>query len=98
VTTHRAPSFAETLRSIWRWWRPSRPSLQQQFAEAKLIERLAEELEAETSLTLLDETRQDAGQVPRDKFPALGTLDSSQAIGDHRGMPPLKPQRDRRVR
>jgi hypothetical protein len=98
VPSHRATSFSEMLAQVWRWLtnRHPTPTLQQRFAEARLVERLAEELE-ENGETRQDETRPDDGSVPRDKFLALRTLDSSQD-GDQRGIPPIAPKRDRRVR
>jgi hypothetical protein len=48
VTTPRhVPSFAESVRLIWRWWRGVRPDWRQRMKEERLVERLAEELEAE---------------------------------------------------
>ena len=43
--THRVPSLLESLKSIWRWWRQPKPTLSEQFREAKLIAALAQELE-----------------------------------------------------
>jgi hypothetical protein len=46
VPTRHSPSFAETIRMIWRHLtgRP-KPTIREQFLEAALIERLADEME-----------------------------------------------------
>ena len=46
----RQPAFPDVVRIIWRWLRGDRPTLRQTFAEGRLIERLAEELEPEIIL------------------------------------------------
>jgi hypothetical protein len=43
VTTRSTPSFHDALRSIWRWWRGTRPSFRQQVMEAKIVEAIAAE-------------------------------------------------------
>jgi hypothetical protein len=41
----RPPTFAESLRALWRWWRPRPVPLRVMFAQQRAIERLAAELE-----------------------------------------------------
>jgi hypothetical protein len=50
VPSHRAPSLIESLRAIAVWWRPKTPTLRERQLEAALVERLAAEIEIETSL------------------------------------------------
>jgi hypothetical protein len=45
VPTRRVPSFAETIRSIWRWLRGVQPNWRERLAEQQAIERLAQELD-----------------------------------------------------
>jgi hypothetical protein len=63
VPTHGGQPFSESLRQIVRWATGGqpKPTLQQQFAEAKLVAAMAEEMEeqseSEDAETSLDETR-----------------------------------------
>ena len=52
VAVRRVPSFPEVLREIVRWLtgRQKPPTLWERFAQARLVDALAEEIEAETSL------------------------------------------------
>jgi hypothetical protein len=45
--SHQAPSFTESLRLIWRWPRSAQKDWRQRAREAKLVEALAAEPEAE---------------------------------------------------
>jgi hypothetical protein len=45
VPTRRVPSFGESLKAIWRWWRPRPVPLRQMFVEAKLVAEIAAEFE-----------------------------------------------------
>ena len=47
LPTRPTPSLAESLKAIIAWWRGTRPSFREQVREAKLVERLAAELEEE---------------------------------------------------
>ena len=40
----RQPTFPDVVRILWRWWRGDRPTWKEQFAEARLVDRLASEL------------------------------------------------------
>ena len=47
VPVHRVPSFAETVRAVWRWVTGHHAlPLREQIRDAKLVELLAEEIEA----------------------------------------------------
>ena len=49
VPLHRTPSFAETVKAVWRWVTGHHVlSLREQIRDARLVEALAEELEEET--------------------------------------------------
>ena len=41
----RYVSFAESLRTVWRWLRGDRPDWRQRAREARLVEKLVEEIE-----------------------------------------------------
>ena len=43
----RQPAFPDVVRIIYRWFRGDRPSLKERFAEERLIDKLAAELELE---------------------------------------------------
>jgi hypothetical protein len=45
VPTHRAPSLVEALKAIFAWLRGDQPNWRERFAEQRLIERLAQELD-----------------------------------------------------
>jgi hypothetical protein len=44
VSTQPTVSFVESLRAIWRWWRPQPVPLRERIREREWVERLAEEL------------------------------------------------------
>lgn len=37
--------FTDACKAIWRWWRGDQPNWRERFAEQRLIERLAQELD-----------------------------------------------------
>ena len=43
----RPVTIVEALRQIVAWWRGDKPTLKQQIAEAKLVEKIAEEIAEE---------------------------------------------------
>jgi hypothetical protein len=49
VPVQRSPSFSEIVSAIWKWWREPTPTptLRERQLEAALIERLAEETDAD---------------------------------------------------
>ena len=49
----RQPSFTESLKAIWRWWRPRPVSLRERQLADAVVERIAAELEAETAAKFL---------------------------------------------
>jgi hypothetical protein len=44
VTTRPTPSLADALRAIWSWLRGTRPGWRETAKQARIVERLAEEL------------------------------------------------------
>jgi hypothetical protein len=52
----RPPTFAESLRALWRWWRPRPVPLRVLFAEARVVERLAAELEEADAASPMPDT------------------------------------------
>jgi hypothetical protein len=73
VTTPRhVPSFIESVRLIWNWLRGVGPDWRQRVKEERLVERLAEELEAEPETSLnADETRSRETKHRRDESHSL---------------------------
>jgi hypothetical protein len=47
VPTRPAPPLAETLKALWRWWRGQGPNWRERAREARLVDALAAEMEAE---------------------------------------------------
>ena len=47
VPTQHVSSFAEMLRTVWRWWRGQGPNWRERAKDARMVERLAEEIAAE---------------------------------------------------
>jgi len=45
VPTRQSPTFAENLRVVWSWITGRKPNWRERFAEQRLIERLAQELD-----------------------------------------------------
>ena len=46
----RSPGFAEVFAAVWGWLRGREPDLRQRMREAKLVERLSEELPDEPEM------------------------------------------------
>jgi hypothetical protein len=49
--TQHSPSLSESLRLIWYWLRGVQPNWRETAREARIVEALAEEMEAEVSPT-----------------------------------------------
>jgi hypothetical protein len=47
------PTLADALKAIWRWWRPVPKTLREQTTEARLVDALAEEIDAEAETPAL---------------------------------------------
>ena len=62
VPTRRAPSFAEMVKAVWRWFTGTqpRPTMRERQLEAAVIERLVEEMAADDETSLV---RQNAGET-----------------------------------
>jgi hypothetical protein len=58
VPVHRTPSFAETVKAVWRWATGHHAlPLREQIRDARLVEALAEEIaEEETSGPVIRQT------------------------------------------
>lgn len=48
----RQPAFPDVVAILWRWFRGSEPNWRDRWAEQKLVDRLAEEMEPEPEIII----------------------------------------------